>query len=68
MTSDVGDRSQGVADLPYRWVDEPAGASRADEPVPESRGQGERAHIVLVEYACGRAGDYVDGCRYGHIL
>jgi hypothetical protein len=68
LMTDLGDRSQGVADLPYRWVDEPAGASRADEFVPESGGQGGCAGLVLVEYACRRVGDYIDGCRYGHFL
>ena len=27
LITDVGDGSQGMVDLPYRWVGEPAGAS-----------------------------------------
>ena len=67
-TTDVGDGSQGVAHLPYRWVDEPAGASRAYERVPRSGEQGGRAGLVLVEHACRRVGDHVDGCGYSHFL
>lgn len=68
LMTDVGDGSQGVADLPYRRIDEPAGASRAHEFVPGSGGQGGCASLIPVEYACRRVGDYIDGCRYGHFL
>jgi len=64
--TDVGDGTQGVADLSYRWFDEPTRPSRADEPV--SGEQSGCTSLVLVEYARGWAGNYVDGCRYGHFL